>query len=190
MKQLNENVITKINVLKGTKQLMPVKKQIALMKLGKYTKSDIGALTKLVAGMRFNDNDRKEQIQSFVELYFNNVHDKYVRGDFQCEYMFFKSGPMKITKEQTLLGKAWLKNHFFKLDGTKRSGKNTEYVSDKVLSIVKNVSRFEFMGINLVKNAHGYCNQVLPIYRTYAKDGSYFDYCPIYWGQPIIVEGL
>lgn len=179
-----------IQNLKTAKQSKPIKKQLDLIKSGKYTKSDIGSLTKLVASARFATPERKEEIRALLDLVFNYVHDEYMSSNFQCEYMFFKRGGLKITKEQTQLGKEWLKNHFFKKDGSPRSGKNTENVGTRILEIAKSVSRFEFIGICLVKNPYGDCNQVLPVYRTFNRKGQYFDYAPIHWGQPLIVEGL
>jgi len=29
----------------------------------------------------------------------------------------------------------------------------------------------------------------LPVYRTYNRRGQYFDYAPVHWGQPVIMEG-
>jgi len=114
-------------------------------------------------------------------------HNEYdVNGD-----VFLFKEARKITSEQTKFGKAWLKNHFFKLNGEIRSGKNTENVGDRVLHIAKSVSRFEFVGtIGLMNSCGEYYVQFLPIYRTYNKKGEYFDYAPIHWGQPIIMESL
>ncbi len=190
-KQAMDSVtVQDINNLNTAKQSKPVQKQLDIIKSGKYTKSDINSLTKLVGGARFATVERKAKIQALLNLAFNYVHDEYISSNFQCDFMFFKRGGLKITSDQTELGKEWLKNHFYKKNNTPRSGKNTEHVSDRVLKISKSVSRFEFVGICLVKNPYGDCNQVLPVYRTFNRKGEYFDYSPIHWGQPVIVEGL
>jgi hypothetical protein len=158
------------------------------IKKGKFEKSEINALTKLFSGSRFTTPERKLELEAFQSLTMDCVDQVRVFSNIYGDVMHFKK-PMRIMAEQTLTGKAWLKNFFFKKNGEKRNSKNTEYVSDRVLAISKNVSRFEFIGIVICKNPHGGVNNVLPVYRTYNRKGEYFDYSPIHWGQPVIMEG-
>lgn len=163
--------------------------QYAQMK--QFPKSAIGGLTKKLSSFRFtsnnttNDNQHDKTLMFAREVGLSWSHNNYaVNGD-----VFLFTTSKKITKEQTLLGKNWLKNHFFKLNGAVRSGKNTENVSERVLNISKSVSKFEFVGVLGLMNTHGDYIQFIPIYRTYNRKGEYFDYAPIHWGQPVIMEG-
>lgn len=174
--------------LRASKRDKTTNKYIELFKSGKFTKSDILGLTKLFSSYRFATPERKNSIEALQGLAMDCVGYEYIHSNFQCDVLHFKRG-MKITKEQTALGKAWLKNHFFKANGKPRSGNNTEGVGERVLNIAKQVSRFEFVGILVVKNQFGDINSCLPIYRTFNSKGEYFDYSPIHWGQPIIMEG-
>lgn len=164
-----------------------------------FRKSQINGLTKHLGGLRFLDiQDYSNAFEKGIKVDVNermisrakelgldiDYNDSNLPGE-----KFTFTNPRKITKEQTQYGKAWLKNHFFKANGDKRSGKNTEFVSDEVLRIAKNVSRFEFVGVLGVANSYWVINQFLPIYRTYDAKGNYFDYSPVHWGQPVIMEG-
>lgn len=152
-----------------------------------YKKSQIGGLTKHLSQLRFGTYDnhtmwdrifkRGEEIG--LEIGYSEAHGE--RLDFKTS--------RKITAEQTKFGKAWLKEYFFKKDGSTRGGKRTEYVGDRVLSIAKNVSRFEFVGVQVLASSSWMPCQVVPIYRAFNRKGEYFDYAPIHWGQPIIMEG-
>lgn len=154
-----------------------------------FQKSQIGGLTKHLAGLRFGSGlgdsrntwnkifDRTKELG--LEVGYSHAHG---------ERLNFVS-PRKITKEQTQFGKTWLKEYFFKKDGTPRSGKRTEYVGTRVLEIAKSVSRFEFVGVQVLASQSWYPCQVVPIYRAFNRKGQYFDYAPIYGGEPIIMEG-
>lgn len=157
--------------------------------LKKYEKSQINGLTKCLAHFRFGpyteDLKKKEALHNFMwSLKLNLVNEVY-EG-----HLFHFETPKKITQSQTTLGKNWLKNYFFKKDGTPRKTKNIHGVSERVLSISKHVSRFEFIGVLGCVNSFGEYVQFLPIYRTYNRKGEYFDYAPIYWGTPVIMEGF
>ena len=156
--------------------------------LKQFKKSQIGGLTKHLAGLRFETPyeatgelwtrifKRAEQLG--MQIGYSEAHGE--RLDFKV--------PRKITAEQTKFGKAWLREYFFKLDGTPRSGKRTEYVCEQTLDIAKHASRFEFVGIQVLASNGWYPVQCVPIYRTYDRKGNYFDYAPIHWGTPIIME--
>lgn len=153
-----------------------------------FTKSQIRGLTKHLSGLRFKiDYERNSELWDAIfkrgkelglEIGYSQAHGE--RLDFVK--------PRKITKEQTVFGKAWLKEYFFKLNGEPRSGKRTEYVGDRVLSIAKSVSRFEFVGVQVLASSGWYPGQVVPIYRAYNRKGEYFDYAPIHWGEPLVME--
>lgn len=165
-----------------------------VIKTRKFSKSEIGALTKIMQSYRFASAERKNEIEHLqtetmehlttVDLYRHGRH-------FEAEFQQFPVAS-KITADQTKLGKAWLKQYCFKVNGGLR--KNIENVfSERCLDIIRNVSRFEFVGVLMVFDDSGcgrnLCN-VLPIYRTYDRKGKYFDYAPIHWDKPVVMEGL
>lgn len=156
-----------------------------------FTKSQIGGLTKHLAGLRFK--------QTGDELNSNGMMWKRLFGragelgmeigysEAHGERLDFKQA-RKITREQTQFGKAWLKDYFFKMDGTPRSGKRTEYVSGCTLRIAKSVVRFEFVGVQVLASSGWYPCQVVPIYRAFNLKGESFDYAPIHWSAPLVME--
>ncbi len=80
-----------------------------------------------------------------------------------------------ITKEQAKFGLKWLKTKAFKLNGDSR--KNC-ILGVREQEIVKNFSHFKFAGVCSTNDAgyYGPYSRYVPIWRTYAKDGRYFDY--------------
>lgn len=153
----------------------------------KFEKSQINGLTKHLSNLRFGMGSKQDAWKAIfkrgeelgLEIGYSEAYGE--RLDFKT--------PRKITKEQSDFGKSWLKNYFFKLDGKARSGKATKYVGDRVLKIAKSVSRFEFVGVQVLASQGWYPCQVVPIYRAFNRKGEYFDYSPVHWGQPIIMEG-
>lgn len=149
-----------------------------------YRKSQVNGLTKHLSGLRWGkDESRDLTIQRAEEIGLQvDYNDSHITG----EKFTFKT-PRKITAEQTRFGKAWLKNHFFKLDGSPRKGQATQYVNQWTLDIAKSVSRFEFIGVlGIYSPDYRDFNQFIPIYRAYNRKGEYFDYAPVHWGQPVI----
>lgn len=149
-----------------------------------FQKSQVNGLTKALIRERFEAFDKTEawnKIFKTAENFGLEVGYSHASGE---RLDFLK--PRKITSEQTEFGKAWLKNYFFKLNGTERRGKRTDQVPDSVLKIAKRVSRFEFVGIQVLASSGWHPSQALPIYRAYDRTGSYFDYSPVPWGEPII----
>lgn len=151
-----------------------------------FKKSQVNGLTKHLSSLRFGEFDShktwdkifKRANELGLEIGYSEAHGE--RLDFKT--------PRKITAEQTQFGKQWLKEYFFKKDGSPRSGKRTEYIGTRVLEIAKSVSRFEFVGVQVLAS-HGWKpSQIVPIYRAYNRKGQYFDYAPIFWGEPIIME--
>lgn len=164
-------------------------------KMSIFPKSAINGLTKHLGSLRFNKNikDSIDKEMSVNDIMIRRCKELGLEIDYNDSNLpgekFCFSKPRKITKEQTLLGKAWLKNHFFKLNGQVRSGKNTQNISQQILAIAKNVSRFEFVGVLGVATQAWEIQAFLPIYRAYNSKGEYFDYAPVHWGQPVIMEG-
>ena len=153
-----------------------------------FQKSQVNGLTKHLANLRF-DAGTYETSKLWDQI-FNRAKELGLEigySEAHGERLDFLK-PRKITAEQTAFGKAWLKNYFFKMNGQPRSGKRTEYVSDKTLQIAKSVSRFEFVGVQVLASSAWYPCQVVPIYRAFNRKGEYFDYAPIHWGEPIIME--
>lgn len=152
-----------------------------------YRKSQINGLTKHLAGLRFGH----QSTQDMWDAIFNRAKELDMKIGYSQAHGeridFIK--PRKITKEQTVFGKTWLKEYFFKKDGSLRSGKRTEYVGSRVFNIAKSVSKFEFVGVQVLASNGWYPSQVVPIYRAYNRKGEYFDYAPIHWGEPIFMEG-
>lgn len=152
-----------------------------------FTKSQIGGLTKHLSNLRFGvSNDRNEAWNKIferakelgLEIGYSEAHGE--RLDF--------IKPRKITGEQSKYGKQWLRQYFFKLNGDSRSGQRTEYVSNRTLNIAKAVVRFEFVGVQVLASQGWFPVQCVPIYRAYNRKGEHFDYAPIHWGQPIVME--
>ena len=124
-------------------------KYLQLTKKGHvWTESEIIYFRKYINGSSPLDADSIEQL-------INSIEGKTYR----------------ITDAQTVKGITWLKNHCFRLDGKVRKGCK---LMPFELSVIKNFKEFRFVGLwNASDNAY---RNYLPIYRTIAKDGSYFDY--------------
>lgn len=159
---------------------------------GRFQKNEINALTKLFASHRWATDERKAEIatlQSRTMDYAGTVYIERFGEEFECQALHFRKFA-KITEEQTRFGKTWLKERYIKLNGEPR--KCAANLSAIQLQIVRAVSRFEFVGILLCyRIQYGrICNDVLPIYRTYNRQGDYFDYSPVHWGEPVIMVGI
>jgi hypothetical protein len=155
-----------------------------------FKKSQVNGLTKHLAGLRFSGFRAGGSNQDMWSLIFKRGEELGLEvgySDAHGERLDFKT-PRKITAEQSQFGKSWLKEYLFKKDGTPRSGNRTEYVSERVLKIAKSVSRFEFVGVQILASSGWYPCQVVPIYRAFNRKGEYFDYAPIHWGTPIFME--
>lgn len=150
-----------------------------------FKKSQVNGLTRAILAQRFegysSQSEAWDKIFKLSESFGLEVSYSQAYGE---RLDFVK--PRKITKEQTELGKTWLKSYFFKLDGKPRRGKRTENVNEHVLQIARRVTRFEFVGVQVLASSGWWPSQAVPIYRSYDRTGSYFDYSPIHWGEPII----
>lgn len=154
-----------------------------------FEKSQVNGLTKHLSSLRFGRDSKHDAWNAIfkraeelgLEIGYSEAHGE--RLDFKVA--------RKITNDQTKFGKAWLKEYFFKKNGDPRTGKRAEYVGDRVFKIAKSVSKFEFVGVQvLASSGWWYPCQIVPIYRAYDRKGNYFDYAPIHWGAPIIMESV
>lgn len=166
-----------------------------ILKTKRFEKSEINALTKLIQSSRFGDDERKLDVHAMLDskvLRYATTVDLYRHGDhFEANVHLFPQ-PCKISKDQTLQGKTYLKNRYQKKNGEPRLCVDRE-LSQRAYRIAVRASRFEFVGIMVVYSDRGFgrsiCN-VLPIYRTFNGGGEYFDYAPIHWDAPVIMEGF
>lgn len=160
----------------------------------RFEKSQINGLTKHLASLRWggsNNFDRLDRTEMWERI-FNRGKELGLEIGYSEAYgeRLDFTVPRKITREQTTFGKAWLKNYFFKTNGEPRKGKRTEYVSERVLGIAKSVSRFEFVGVQISASQGFYPQGATPIYRAFNRKGEYFDYSPVHWGEPLIMESM
>lgn len=98
------------------------------------------------------------------------------------------SSEFKITKEQSLFGIEYLKKTVFTKKGIPRNAKRNFLRSEpNAIKIIKNFAKFRFIGLQSVPNNYYWGNRAgeytLPIYRTYDRDGNYFDYTAGMWGN-------
>lgn len=159
-------------------------------KLNVFTKSQVNGLTKHLSNLRFNNGDWNSTHELWQRIFDRSAELGMEIGYSQAhgERLDFIK-PRKITKEQTEFGKTWLKDYFFKKNGEPRGGKRTEYVGTRVFRIIQDLKRFEFVGVQVLASSGWYPSQVVPIYRAYSKSGDYFDYAPVHWAPPIVMEG-
>lgn len=103
------------------------------------------------------------------------------------------SKEFKITKEQTKFGLDYLKDTVFTSKGTTRNAKRNFLKEEpNAVNILKNFAKFRFIGLASVSQPLYWQNKVgeytLPIYRTYDKNGNYFDYTAGMWGNCGVVN--
>lgn len=80
-----------------------------------------------------------------------------------------------ITREQTAFGIAWLRSKAFRKDGQARQTKDQPF-GYRERAIIQAFARFAWVGV--VDLSEGLCrgHSYVPVWRTYAKNGAYFDY--------------
>ncbi len=76
----------------------------------------------------------------------------------------------RITEQQSIKGILWLKNKCFSTRGVRKSCKFKPFE----INVIANFKEFRFVGLYDASD-NNYRNY-MPIYRTIAKDGSWFDY--------------
>lgn len=141
-----------------------IKKHNTAIQKSMLTKSEIGAICKLMNSMRYSSEERRKQIW---DLY-SRITETY-----------------KITEEQTQIGIEWLLKNLFTAKGKERETKLTQDFGSRDFDIVRNFAYFEFVGFQ--EHSNGYGSHWTPIYRTVAKNGEWFDYTAIHWGPCEIV---
>lgn len=161
-------------------------------RLKQFTKSQINGLTKKLNGFRWEPRTAtlRESLCDALGLRFTCYDwiDQYGGANLNV-YLFDE--PRRITAEQTAFGKQWLKEYFYKKDGTPRSGKRTEDVEAVILANADKVSRFEFVGVvGIAQRSNTECSQYIPLYRAFTRKGVSFDYAPIFWGTPLLFTSL
>ena len=103
-------------------------------------------------------------------------------------YAYSHGNEFKITKEQSLFGIQYLKEAVFTKKGIPRNAKRNflRYEPDAI-KIIKNFAKFRFIGLQSTPKSYYFGDRAgeytLPIYRTYDRDGNYFDYTAGMWGN-------
>ena len=94
----------------------------------------------------------------------------------------------RITPEQTEKGLNWLLKSQFRMNGKLRESQGT-FIDERAADIVRNFSHFLFIGIQMQSNnPYNSVYSAAPIYRCFDKDGHYFDYNPVAYVVPEIVN--
>lgn len=132
-----------------------------------WLKSEIQAVIKLLNSTNYESGETKNFLES-VEFFFG--HDKLER---------------KITNEQSDFGIEYLNRRYFKLNGKPRS---SSPFSEAENSMIKDFSRFKWVGLHANYNSMGSSRWFTPIYRLYSKSGAYFDYTAMHWGIPEVLK--
>jgi hypothetical protein len=133
----------------------------------RFTKSQIGGLTKKLASLRFDgdfySSTYRRDLESRVETKAKEFGLEYLWHEAECDgYIYLFKTPRKITND----------------------------LQDLYFEIAKSVSRFEFIGVVGLLNSLGEPVKFIPIYRTFNRNGKYFDYAPVHWGEPIFLGQL
>lgn len=155
-------------------------------KLKTYERAQVNGLTKKLNSYRFGQENKTITKNTFmISLGLKHIETNYgVNGEV---YHFEKN--KAITRMQTSFGKQWLKAWFFNSKGLARKGKRTANLDPNVLLIASKVTRFKFVGVIGFMNSFNEELSYAPIYRTYDRKGNFFDYAPLYWGAPVIIDG-
>jgi len=145
--------------------------KLRLLKEKKLTKQQIYSFKKLLNNQRFEKDPEVNKLT-------DHVKEKLELGVCK-EYL--------ITKEQTKQGIDWLKNFCFKKNGTLRKNVNN-YFSDFEIDVIRNFSKFRFVGFHVDRSReHFGILTYIPVWRTYSKDGDYFDYYCEDRGTPVVL---
>lgn len=145
------------------------KKQLARISQQLWTKSDIGAFAKLLNSCRRSSKERQTQIMELWNKLETRANNK----------------TYSITLEQSQFGIEYLNKLCFTSKGKNRNSKQVQDFMESDFDIVRNFHHFEFVGFHELSNM--YSSHYAPIYRTVAKDGTYFDYVCRMWQAPEIV---
>lgn len=135
-----------------------------------WTKGDILAFAKMLNSTKFSSKERFKQIL--------DLHAKLEDRAYEKSY--------SITEEQSQFGIDYLRKICFTVKGLNRKSKLVDDFKESDFNIVRNFSRFEFVGFDEL--ADRYQSHYSPIYRTIDKNGNYFDYVCRMWDAPRIVN--
>ena len=106
-----------------------------------------------------------------------------------ARYLNHENINFQITEEQSEKGIDWLLSSQLKKSGEIRKAK-TVFIDESDVDILKNFSHFRlvgFQGIDYSLFSGGYYNYA-PVYRCIAKNGDYFDYNPVAFITPDILD--
>jgi hypothetical protein len=150
-------------------------KALVSAKSHKWTETEVRGLYRLLNSLSYDKTKRDDKLYSALR----DLQDRAIDGAFIHS----------ITEAQTEKGIEWLRRNFLKLDGSPRKCVNNlcyfnggHLDGSLVVHVIKNFKAFKFIGVLVQSN--GYWEAHTPVYRTIAKDGSYFDYSPAHWAQP------
>lgn len=162
--------------MRDSKSLGKVSKKNAQSRIAAkvLSKSDIGALTKLFNSSRWGgDTQRNADIRELKAAFDSRIDNK----DF-----------FDLTQEQTDFGIEWLHNFLFTGSGKLRQGKCVGDFDNHEALVIRNFSGFQLVGLKEHYNGIGTVVMYSPIYRTYDKLGNWFDYAPVMWGVPELID--
>lgn len=134
-----------------------------------WKKSEIGAVIKLLNSANY------ERV----------TETKNALLDLESYFTYGAQEERKITREQSQYGIQYLRSRYFKVDGSPR--KNCPF-GNREIAILKSFSKFRWVGLRANYNNCGDVRWFTPVYRVYSKDGSYFDYTAVHWGDPEILN--
>lgn len=148
-------------------------------KHAQWTKSEIGGLTKMLNSIRFDSGRRPEEITEALYDLQGLCASDYGSAQFSH----------RITEEQSAFGIEWLRRAMITKRGQpsamlKRAADGRE---ETIMHVIQTFKEFRFIGVLIHRSPYG-MEFHTPIYRTIARDGSYFDYSPAHWNDPTILR--
>lgn len=133
-----------------------------------WEKADIGAVSKLLNSVNFEQNETvKTQLRELSSLFYAPMKER------------------KITKTQQAYGINYLRTRYFKLNGDPRKKTDDILSNCEQKMIQKTYSRFTWVGFH-EGGTNGMCWHT-PVYRLHSKDKTHFDYIAIHWGEIEVV---
>lgn len=138
-------------------------KYLNLIKKGKFTEQELISFRKQINGSSNLDIDSRQELVYLFE-------EKAKKG-------------IQLTKEHQLKGLNWLRQKTFKLNGDIRKNAPLDQCE---INIINNFKKFICVGLyNTSDNSY---DNYVPIYRCYGKNGDYFDYICLMWGEIEVIS--
>jgi hypothetical protein len=140
---------------------------------------------KLIHAKVWTKQDCQRIKNALNRLRFTSVDD--LTREFMIDWyerFNFANKEYSITKEHSNQGIQYLRNYCFKKSGETRKSCQLGWHAQEV---VKNFKCFKFVGYYTEYNGFGDAFRHI-VYRCYAKDGRWFDYCPMHWGHPLCIN--